>query len=50
VDFVVIRTDGKQKEYGSNVPYLLDNYELVETVRQEFEGRDFTYCLFRVKG
>jgi hypothetical protein len=50
VDFVVVRCEGKQKEYGSNVPYLLDNYELVETVRQEFEGHNFVYCLFRVKG
>ncbi len=50
VDFVVLRLKGSEREYGSDVPYLLDNYELVDTVRQEFEGIRFTYCLFRVKG
>lgn len=50
VQFVVIRSDMRQQKYGSDVPYLLENYELVETVQQEFEGRDFVYCLFQVKG
>jgi hypothetical protein len=50
VDFVVLRCSGRQQEYGGNVSYLLDNYELVDSVRQEFEGHSFVYCLFRVKG
>jgi len=50
VDFVVLRYRGEKHEYGSDVPQLLENYELVDTVRQEFEKMNFTYCLFRVKG
>lgn len=50
VDFIVLRLNGRQKEYGSDVPYLLDNYELVDIAQQEFEGVRFTYCLFRSKG
>ena len=48
VQFVVLRSDGREEEYGGDVPYLLENYELVETVWQEFEHRDFVYCLFCV--
>ncbi len=50
VEFVVLRSSGKQREYGADVPYLLDNYELVDTAAQEFEHRNFVYCLFRAKG
>lgn len=49
VDFVVLRYRGGKQEYGGDVPYLLDNYELVDTVQQNFEHMNFTYCLFQVK-
>lgn len=49
VRFVVLRVADRPQDFGSDVPYLLDNYELVETVPQEFEGNGFMYCLFRAK-
>ena len=50
VRFVVLRANDRPQDFGSDVPFLLENYELMETVPQEFEGRGFVYCLFRVKG
>ncbi len=49
VQFVVLRLKDRPQDYGSDVPYLLENYELVDVVPQEFEHLNFVYCLFRVK-
>ena len=49
VQFVVLRCDAKTKEYGSKVPYLLDNYDCISVVTQAFEHRTFQYCLLRAK-
>ena len=50
VQFVVMRSDGNGKGGGQNTPALLEeNYELVAQVRQEFEHRQFTYSLYRLK-
>jgi hypothetical protein len=50
VQFVVTRSDGKGKSGGQSTSKLLgENYELVSQVQQEFEHRQFTYSLYRLK-
>jgi len=47
VEFVVVRLAANEKK-PSNA-YLMDNYKLVESVKQVFENKHYTYLLYQAK-
>lgn len=49
IDYVVFRWLISDKRRLEDVPYLLENYELVKEEQQRFEGADFKFFLFRKK-
>lgn len=49
VEFVVIREYFGNMGYRDSIPYLNENYHIVDSKQQIYEGMDFNYYLYQLK-
>ena len=49
VDFVIIREYFDNLGYRKNIPYLEENYDMIMSQEQIYEGMEFTYYLYASK-
>ena len=49
VDYIIIREYFDNIDYHLYIPYLNDNYKIIETKTQIYEGMEFTYFLYERK-